>query len=80
MSPADGAPRDAANALSESYSRIPADARVLLQLALLYRDMGDRAEAMRYLNGAVHVWRNADADHVLASEARALLAQWEGRG
>ncbi len=71
---------DAANALGQSYARIPADARVLLQLALLYRDMGDRTEAMRYLNGAVHVWRNADPDHVLANEANALLASWEGRG
>ncbi|MCL7959281.1 MAG: tetratricopeptide repeat protein [marine benthic group bacterium] len=71
---------DAANALGESYSRIPADARVLLQLAHLYRDMGDPVESMRYLNGAVHVWRNADPDHVLANEARALLAEWEGRG
>ncbi len=71
---------DAANALGESYSRIPADARVLLQLAYLYRDMGDPIESMRYLNGAVHVWRNADPDHVLANEARALLADWEGRG
>jgi tetratricopeptide (TPR) repeat protein len=71
---------DATNALSESYSRVPADARVLFQLALLYRDMGDRAEAMRYLNGAVHVWRNADPDHVYANEAKALLAEWEGRG
>jgi tetratricopeptide (TPR) repeat protein len=71
---------DAVNALGQSYSRIPADARVLLQLALLYRDMGDRTEALRYLNGAVHVWRNADPDHVLANEAKALLASWEGRG
>jgi tetratricopeptide (TPR) repeat protein/TolB-like protein len=71
---------DATNALSESYSRIPADARVLLQLALLYRDMGDRVEALRYINGAVHVWRAADPDHVLANEAKALLAEWEGRG
>lgn len=71
---------DAANALGESYSRIPADARVLLQLAYLYRDMGDPVESMRYLNGAVHVLRNADPDHVLANEARALLADWEGRG
>jgi tetratricopeptide (TPR) repeat protein len=71
---------DAANALGESYSRLPADARVLLQLARLYSDMGDRVEALRYLNGAVHVWRNADPTHVLANEARALLADWEGRG
>ena len=71
---------DAANALGESYARLPADARVLLQLALLYRDMGDRAEALRYLNGAVHVWRRADANHALANEAKALLARWEGRG
>jgi len=71
---------DAANALGESYSRIPADARVLLQLAYLYRDMGDPVESMRYLNGAVHVWRNADPDHVLANQAKALLADWEGRG
>jgi len=71
---------DAVNALGQSYSRIPSDARVLLQLALLYRDMGDRTEAVRYLNGAVHVWRNADADHVLANEAKGLLASWEGRG
>ena len=71
---------DAANALGESYSQIPADARVLLQLAYLYRDMGDPVESMRYLNGAVHVWRNADRDHVLANQAKALLADWEGRG
>jgi tetratricopeptide (TPR) repeat protein len=69
---------DAATALGDAYERVPADARVLLQLALMYRDMGDRAEALRYLNGAAHVWRNADADHVMAGEARALLAQWEG--
>jgi len=71
---------DAVNALGQSYSRIPSDARVLLQLALLYRDMGDRTEAIRYLNGAVHVWREADPDHVLANEAKARLASWEGRG
>ncbi len=71
---------DASNALGESYSRLPADARVLLQLAYLYRDMGDRVEALRYLNGAVHVWRNADPDHVLAAEANALLSEWEGQG
>lgn len=71
---------DAANALGQSYARLPADARVLLQLALLYRDMGDRAEALRYLNGAVHVWRRSDSDHALANEARAMLASWEGRG
>ena len=70
---------DAANALGTSYGRLPADARVLLQLARLYSDMGDRREALRYLNGAVHVWRNADPDHVLANEAKALLADWEGR-
>ena len=70
---------DAADALGESYSRLPADARVLLQLAYLYRDMGDRAEALRYLNGAAHVWRNADPDHRLANEAKTLLADWEGR-
>lgn len=71
---------DATTALGESYSRIPADARVLLQLALLYQDMGERAEALRYLNGAVHVWRRADPDHVLANQAKSLLAAWEGRG
>ena len=71
---------DATNALGESYTRLPADARVLLQLAHLYSDMGDRTEAMRYLNGAVHVWRNADPDHVLANQAKALLADWQGRG
>jgi tetratricopeptide (TPR) repeat protein len=71
---------DAATVLGDAYERVPADARVLLQLALMYRDMGERAEALSYLNGAVHVWRNADADHVLANEARALLAEWEGRG
>jgi len=71
---------DATNALGESYTRLPADARVLLQLARLYSDMGNRTEALRYLNGAVHVWRNADPDHVLATEAKALLADWEGRG
>jgi tetratricopeptide (TPR) repeat protein len=71
---------DASNALGESYSRLPADARVLLQLAYLYRDTGDRVEALRYLNGAVHVWRNADPDHVLAAEANALLSEWEGQG
>ncbi len=71
---------DATNALGESYSRLPADARVLLQLARLYDDMGNRVEALRYLNGAVHVWRNADPDHLLANQAKALLSDWEGRG
>lgn len=71
---------DATTALGESYSRVPADARVLFELALLYQDMGERAEAMRYLNGAVHVWRNADADHALATRAKALLLEWQGRG
>ena len=55
-------------------------ARVLLQLAYLCRAMGNPVESMRYLNGAVHVWRNADPDHVLANQAKALLADWEGRG
>jgi tetratricopeptide (TPR) repeat protein len=71
---------DATDALGESYSRLPADARVLLQLAYLYNDMGDRVEALRYLNGAVHVWKDSDPDHVLANEAGVLLADWEGRG
>jgi len=71
---------DATRALGESYSRIPSDARVLLQLAYLYRDMGDRTQALRYLNGAVHVWRNADSDRALANEARSLLAEWQGGG
>lgn len=71
---------DATDALGESYSRLPADARVLLQLAYLYNDMGDRVEALRFLNGAVHVWKDADPDHVLANEAGVLLADWEGRG
>ncbi len=70
---------DAATALGQAYVRLPADPRNLYQMALLYRDMGDRAEAMRYLNGAVHVWQNADPDHAQANEARALLAAWEGR-
>jgi tetratricopeptide (TPR) repeat protein len=71
---------EAATALGQSYSRLPADGRVLYQLALLYQAMGDRPEAMRYLNGAVHVWRNADPDHAPAARAKATLAAWEGRG
>jgi tetratricopeptide (TPR) repeat protein len=67
----------AAVALGESYSRVPADARVLYELALLYADMGERREGLRYLNGAVHVWRNADAGNSAAERARELLADWQ---
>jgi tetratricopeptide (TPR) repeat protein len=70
---------DAAAALGESYSRVPADARVLYELALLYEDLGERREGIRYLNGAVHVWRNADAGNTAAERARSLLAEWERR-
>lgn len=71
---------EAAAALEQSYSRVPADARVLFELALLYADMGQRQEGLRYLNGAAHVWRAADADHAAANRAKALLAEWQGRG
>ena len=70
---------EAAAAFDRALLRVPADARTRYQLALLFQAMGRPDEALAHLRGAVHVWRNADPEHALANEARARLADWEGR-
>lgn len=70
---------EAESAIRSVLDRLPADARSRYELARVYRDGGRWDEAIRHLRGAVHVWRYADPDREDATEAKALLAEWEGR-
>jgi tetratricopeptide (TPR) repeat protein len=54
---------------------MPADAKVRFELALVYEDMGRRADAIEQLETAVDIWKNADADYIPAQEARAKLEE-----
>ena len=75
-----GRTEDALNVLGPLYSTMPADARVLLELAHVYREMADAAGALSYANGAVQVWRDADPDHAEAGEARRFLSSLQAGG
>ncbi|MEW6207528.1 MAG: protein kinase [Acidobacteriota bacterium] len=50
------------------------------ELALLYRDWGNREKAIEHLNSALNVWRDADPQYKPAMKARELLAELRSSG
>jgi tetratricopeptide (TPR) repeat protein/tRNA A-37 threonylcarbamoyl transferase component Bud32 len=56
----------------------PASPRTHYELALVYAEMGRRAEAVASLRRALEVWSEADPHHVWARRARDKLGELEG--
>jgi len=65
---------EAEELLNEARTSIPADPRVLYELALVSADAGDTDVAVERLESALDVWADADSEFKEAREARAKLA------
>jgi tetratricopeptide (TPR) repeat protein len=59
---------------------VPADAKNLYQLALVYEDMGRTADAIEQLEAAVDIWKNADPDYMPAQRANTKLMELRAGG
>jgi tetratricopeptide (TPR) repeat protein len=54
---------------------VPAEAKVRYELALVYEEIGRRADAIQQLERATEIWKDADPDYRPAGRARAKLAE-----
>ena len=46
------------------------------ELALSYNNMGNSKKAIKHMNIAVDIWKDADKDFSVADDARSQLEQW----
>jgi tetratricopeptide (TPR) repeat protein len=54
---------------------VPADAKVRYELALVYEDMGQAADAIEQLQAAAEIWKNADPEFRPAQRVQRKLAE-----
>lgn len=62
----------AEKALARVLRVSPADGEANLEMALLYKQRNDLARAKQFAATALKTWQNADANHPLAKQARAI--------
>ena len=65
--------------LREALRRVPSDPHAHLEMARVLEARGDTAGASAHLRSALAAWEPADASFEPAREARAMLAELEGR-
>jgi len=59
------------------FKRNPINPKGHYYAALLYYDWGKKEKAREYLNKALEVWKDADADYIFSNMAKATAQEWK---
>ena len=62
--------------LNKCLKILPFNPKANYEMALIYKDMGEREKALEYLNIALDIWKDADPIFERAQLAKAKLAEW----